>query len=228
MSSSQFELAKRSLLWIGASLPKRAHYHLNATVDYLYLGRWMHERGHHPPRYRDRSELFEHVATLCASQQVLYLEFGVAEGASIRQWSRLLKHPESQLHGFDSFEGLPTDWILNRPAGHFDQHGKPPAVDDPRVRFHPGWFADSLPRFSWPAGWDRLVANFDADLYSSTSEALALVEPHVRSGTLFYFDEFNHRSHELTAFDEFLARSGTSVRAIAATQDLARVAFEAL
>lgn len=227
MSLRGLEVTKRSLVRLGGSLPERAHYRLDATMDYLHLGRWMRERGHRPPRYGDRMELFEQLATRCSSERVLYLEFGVAGGASIRRWSRLLSHPDSELHGFDSFEGLPTDWILDRPAGHFDQGGVPPVVDDARVQFHKGWFSESLPRFSWPSGWERLVANFDADLYSSTSEALAFVEPHVRPGSLFYFDEFNHRHHELKAFAEFLTRSGIRMRAVAATRDFAQVAFEA-
>ena len=40
-------------------------------------------------------------------QRVLYLEFGVFRGRTIRYWSRKLRHPETRLHGFDSFEGLP-------------------------------------------------------------------------------------------------------------------------
>lgn len=225
-SARGLDLAKRSLLRAGANLPDRVHYELNATVDYLHLGRWMRLHEHRPPLFRDRNDVFAHLAADCASQPVLYLEFGVAGGASMREWSRLLTHPTSELHGFDSFEGLPTNWILGRPAGHFSQHGEPPVINDPRVRFHPGWFSESLPSFSWPAGWTRLVASFDADLYSSTCEALTFIEPQVRPGTLLYFDEFNHRAHEMKAFEEYLSRSGTVVRAVGATRDFAHVAFE--
>lgn len=44
---------------------------------------------------------------------MLYLEFGVYKGESLRYWARELKHPDSKLHGFDSFEGLPKDFDVN-------------------------------------------------------------------------------------------------------------------
>ena len=220
-----FELAKRSLLRVGAILPDRAHYHLAASVDYLYLGHWMRRNQHDPPRYRSRSDLFTHLAARCRDERVAYLEFGVASGSATREWAQLLHNPSSELHGFDSFEGLPTDWIAGRPAGHFDQGGKVPSIADPRVHFHVGWFSDSLQLFEWPDGYERLIVNLDADLYSSTAEALTFIEPHIRPGTLLYFDELNHRQHELRALQEFLAR-GFSVRALGATPDLAHVGFE--
>ncbi|HEY6398796.1 MAG TPA: hypothetical protein VIX82_15210, partial [Solirubrobacteraceae bacterium] len=156
-----FHLIKRALVRLGARLPARAHYHLRASADYLHLGRWMLEHGHAPPRYRNRTELFERLGEVCGSEPVLYLEFGVAGGGSMRKWSRMLRNPRSQLHGFDSFEGLPADWILTRPAGHFGLGGEVPQFDDPRVELHKGWFSDTLPKFEWPSDWERLVANFD-------------------------------------------------------------------
>lgn len=188
----------------------------------------MLDHHHDPPRHRDRSALFEHLGALCGSQRVLYLEFGVGGGGSMRYWAKVLRNPDSELHGFDSFEGLPGDWILTHPAGHFSRGGELPEIDDPRVRLHPGWFRETLPQFDWPSGWDRLVANFDADLYSSTREALAFIAPHVTRGTILYFDEFNHRADELRAFDEFLSDTGIRVRALGAVPDFSQVAFEAL
>lgn len=219
-------IMRGSLVRVGARLPDRARYHLNATYDYLALGGWMSGRGLAPGHFPDREAVYAQMAARCADERVLYLEFGVAGGASMRAWCRLLHHPESQLHGFDSFEGLPSDWILGRAAGHFDQGGRPPQIDDPRVHFHKGWFSDTLPRFVWPTGWQRLVVNFDADLYDSTALALSFVEPHVTAGTLLYFDEFNHHEHELRAFDEFLTRTGLRVRAVGEARAMSQVAFE--
>ena len=64
---------------------------------------------------------------------VLYLEFGVFEGASMRRWSTALKNPASLLHGFDSFEGLPEDFDFKYPKGHFDVGGSLPDIDDDRI-----------------------------------------------------------------------------------------------
>jgi len=60
-----------------------------------------------PGRVRDRNDVFVSIARRVADKKVLYLEFGVAAGETIRWWSSALKNPGSKLHGFDSFEGLP-------------------------------------------------------------------------------------------------------------------------
>ncbi|MEM7625354.1 MAG: hypothetical protein AAF333_06985 [Planctomycetota bacterium] len=75
---------------------------------------------------------------------ILFLEFGVFEGNSIRRWAGLNTHPDSRFVGFDSFEGLPIPW-RQRPAGHFSTNGQPPAIDDPRVGFVKGWFHQTVP-----------------------------------------------------------------------------------
>jgi hypothetical protein len=142
----------------------------------------------------------------------------------MRYWSKLLRNPASYLHGFDSFEGLPADWILDRPAGHFSTQGRPPQISDPRVTFFKGWFEDTLPGYTWP-DYEALVVNADADLYSSTVTVLKAVEERIVTGTFLYFDEFNHRCDEMRAFGELLDRSGMSFQLFAASHDLAHVAF---
>jgi O-methyltransferase len=204
-------------------MPDAGMHAVSSVLNYLTVGKYL--ALHEPERFADRFALFDHVAAPLREKRVLYLEFGVASGSALKHWVELLSNDKTQFHGFDSFEGLPVDWIVGRPAGHFSQEGKPPEIGDPRVRFHVGWFSETLPKFLWPRDYDQLVVNFDADLYESTRDALELVEPHVKSGDLFYFDEFNHRDHELRAFDEYLKRTGANAQAIAATHDLAKVAF---
>jgi hypothetical protein len=204
-------------------MPDRLVRVATSALDYLTVGKYLAEQT--PVRFPDRYAVYDHVAAPIRDKRVLYLEFGVAVGAALRHWVETLTNPETQFHGFDSFAGLPTDWIPGRPAGHFSQGGKPPEIADPRVCFHTGWFSDTLPKFDWPTGNFHLIANFDADLYESTREALELVEPHTHAGAIFYFDEFNHRDHELRAFEEYLKRTGAHAEAVAATYDLANVAF---
>ena len=62
-----------------------------------------------------------------------------------RYWSKLLQNPRSKLQGFDSFEGLPQDWLPHRPRGYFSLHGEIPPVDDGCVQFFKGWFEQTLP-----------------------------------------------------------------------------------
>jgi hypothetical protein len=218
---------KAALTRIGERLTARALYALNACLNYLYVGWWMRERGYTPCRRlsHHRDDVFDELGARVANERVLYLEFGVASGESICRWSRLLLNPESKLHGFDSFEGLPADWTIGKEASHFSTGGRVPQVEDTRVRFHKGWFDETLPAYEWP-DHDRLVVVLDADLYSSTLTVLDQIEDRIVPGTFLYFDEFNHRADELRAFDEFTRRTGMRFRVAVASSDLAHVAFE--
>jgi hypothetical protein len=155
---------------------------------------------------------------------VLYLEFGVYRGETIRAWSRLLTHPDSRLHGFDSFEGLPSDFNLTTRRGAFTTSGEPPRVDDPRVSFFKGWFEETLPRYEIEPG-KQLVVHMDADLYASTIFVLRALKDALVPGSYLLFDEFSDRQHELRAFEEFLQESGFRFEFVAGDRALARVAF---
>jgi Macrocin-O-methyltransferase (TylF) len=180
-------------------------YNLNGAFNYLHLGWWLHAHGFEPAvTLPSRVEIFEHVAAEIGARRVLYLEFGVRQGKSIRIWSRLLRNPEAMLHGFDSFEGLPHDWTLEgHGRGDFSTGGEPPHIDDERVRFFVGWFDDTLPAYQW-LDHDVLFAMLDADLYSSTVTVLDHVKEHLAPGAYLYFDQLHHRCDELRAFAEFI------------------------
>jgi O-methyltransferase len=157
---------------------------------------------------------------------VLYLEFGVFQGVATRFWSRALTHPQTQLHGFDSFEGLPEKfgpWVDRS----FDVQGSLPVIEDKRVQFFKGWFDQVLPGYSVPPH-ELLVINMDADLYSSTIYVLRYLRPWIKSGALLYFDEMNHLEHEPRAFDEFMKESGLRFRPLCADKSLAFVLFECI
>ena len=163
---------KVALVRLGVRLPPRVHYHLNAWNNYLWVGAWMRTHGFQPVHVASsRGEVFQLIADEVGEAQLLYLEFGVSDGESMRWWAGHHTNSASSLHGFDSFRGLPSDWLLDRPAGHFSTGGTPPDIDDPRVQFHVGWFADTLPVFALPTH-ERLVVTLDADLYSSTVTVL--------------------------------------------------------
>jgi hypothetical protein len=219
---------KRGLVSLGRLAPPRLLYDLNGVVNYLEAGAFVRDRGFSASdAVLDKWEVFDAVGRAVGTREVLYLEFGVARGASMRYWSRLLRNPNSALHGFDSFEGLPTDWILDRPAGHFSTAGQPPEIDDDRVSFFKGWFSDTLVEYALPEH-EVLVVNLDADLYSSTVTVLDAIERALAPGSFLYFDEFNHRADEMRAFGEFLDRTGMRFELFAATRDLAQVAFRLL
>jgi hypothetical protein len=175
----------------------------------------------------DRRKLISTLAELVCNVEVLYLEFGVWQGDSIRQWAGLLKHTDCRLHGFDSFEGLPEEWnahgsILKK--GHFSTKGKIPDIEDNRVRFFKGWFEETLPKYQFIDS-PVVIIFLDADLHSSTSYVLKTLSAHIKHGTIIYFDEFWDHDHELKAFDEFLSQTHMRFELLAATYGMRSVAF---
>lgn len=220
---------KHALTLIGTFIPEKTVDDLHAVLNYLAVGRWMRDN-HYSTKYRlpCRERIFDLIAKDVADKRVLYLEFGVFEGRATRYWSKLLPHPESHLHGFDSFAGLPESWGgTDRGKGYFSTNGAIPQIDDVRVKFFKGWFQDTLPTYKAPPH-DVLIINLDADLYSSTAYVLSQLHNLIVSGTYIYFDEFNHRFDELRAFDEFIRQVGIRFSLVAATKTLEYVAFLAL
>lgn len=169
--------------------------------------------------------MYESLAERIKNEKVLYLEFGVYEGYTLRRWARLLENKSTKLFGFDSFEGLPENWDALRPQGTFDVQGMIPTYDDPRVSLCRGWFSDTLPNFILPEH-ERLVIHLDADLYSSTKFVLDTLSSKISAGTIIIFDQLCDRMHELRAWDEFIQKSQRKFRFAAATLNLEQVAFE--
>jgi Macrocin-O-methyltransferase (TylF) len=222
-------LPKIALTRLGAMCSARLMYELNGVYNYLHVGWWLSAHGFRPAvRTRTREELFDLVANEIGDRLVLYLEFGVHEGDSMRCWANLLRNPRSHLHGFDSFLGLPHDWSLEgHERGHFSTGGHVPKIQDPRVGFYPGWFEDTLPRYEWPEH-EVLVVMLDADLYSSTATALSFVREKLVPGSYLYFDQFHHRADELRAFSEFVDEHGMRFSLVGASRELSAVLFQRL
>jgi len=145
----------------------------------------------------------------------LVMEFGVYRGDSLRAIAR---HVTQDVHGFDSFEGLPEDWTYFQKQGRYSLNGQAPRFDEPNVRVHPGWFAQALPRFlAEHAGPARFV-HVDCDIYASTRTVLDLLKPRIVSGTVIVFDEYLNypawREHEYKAFHEYINANAVSYRYI--------------
>lgn len=149
----------------------------------------------------------EAIARLGPDEPILYLEFGVYQGYSIKYFSERLRHPDTRFYGFDSFEGLPERWG-DISKGTFTTAGSMPAISDPRVSFVKGWFQNTLPGFlATPGILDpargspkHVFVHLDADLYSSTLFVMAMLWRHL-PGYYFCFDEF--MGHELRALTDF-------------------------
>ena len=196
---------KQSLLGCAPVLPKSLTHRLRRTCDLLDTGRWLRERsfGRAPVSFPEREQIFDLMAEKIRDKMVLYLEFGVFEGYSIKYWSNLLTDPRAMLHGFDSFEGLPEHWKEDHPKGRFALGGAPPEISDTRVKFIQGWFDQTLPLYVMPPH-EQLIINIDCDLYSSTKYVLDHFKTSMPIGTVLYFDEFGSWDHESRAFREFV------------------------
>jgi O-methyltransferase len=119
----------------------------------------------------DRVSLYRHAADLLGRDEpITYLEFGVADGPSFREMVAQFSHPNALFVGFDSFVGLPEDWLVHK-RGTFSSMGQTPAIEDDRVRFVRGWFQDTLHE---SLAWLRerlkgpVLIHYDCDIYYST------------------------------------------------------------
>lgn len=212
-------------MWLGGCLPARAMAALATSLKYLELGRWMRAKGlRSSHRFAKREALFDLVGKAIADRPVLYMEFGVYEGEATRYWSKILRNPDSILHGFDSFEGLPEDWNPDFPKGYFSTKGIIPKIEDNRVKFFKGWFDETLPRYECP-DHQVLFLNLDADLYSSTIYVLKSLKDRIVPGTYIYFDEFSHMEHEFRAFNEFMNETGMVFSLVGVADAMQHVVF---
>jgi Macrocin-O-methyltransferase (TylF) len=216
---------KRLLTLTGSRLPAKAVHAIRVAAGYVAVGNWVALRGYaDAPRVASRNRVFDAMLNVVKNDAVAYLEFGVFEGASLKYWSARLTNPDSELHGFDSFQGLPETFDSAHPMGRFDRGGNPPHIDDARVSFHVGWFEATVPGFVVPEG-KRLVITLDADLYSSTRLVLDSLDRYIVEGTLLYFDELSRIDQEAAAFDDFVRRTGKRFTAIALESTLNTGAF---
>ena len=217
---------RKVFIVLGEWLPHGIVRKLSNLLKEVELRQWLKRHGLRMERaVSRREELFEIVGREIGNVPVLYVEFGVARGEATRAWSKLLTHPSTVLHGFDSFEGLPEHWVDDRPKGAFSTGGVLPSVGDPRVRFFKGLFHETLPKYE-PPKRDVAVINMDADLYSSTILALRTLRDVFTTGTYLYFDEFCSLGHEERAFREFVDETGLRFALRGSTRDLTHVLFQ--
>jgi O-methyltransferase len=178
------------------------------------------------PKFPRREQMYEYLhSAVLDNEPIDYLEFGVADGASLRNWCALNRHAGSRFFGFDCFAGLPEDWHADHPKSMFNRDGQPPDVPDPRVQFQVGLFQDSLPSFlgSYRPS-NRVVIHNDADLYSSTLYTLTMMETIISPDTLVIFDEFWDSLHEYRALTDYSAAYRRPFKIVAAADHFSQVA----
>jgi Macrocin-O-methyltransferase (TylF) len=168
---------------------------------------------HHMPMAKSYPDKFALLKSAIAQIEVegVCCEFGVYRGETLNFIASLLP---GQVHGFDSFEGLPEDWRQDHEKGTFAVEQLPRVR--PNVRLYKGWFEDTLPSFREQHPGPVAFLHLDADLYSSTKTVLDILGDGIVPGTVIAFDEFFNypgwREGEYRAFHEFCRERQVEVR----------------
>lgn len=129
-------------------------------------------------------------ATLRFAASIAALDGTVAElGVRFGTSTRLLRDATQQgVHGFDTFAGLPIAWHTV-PAGAYSTGGAIPELGS-EIVLHKGLFSETLPPWTEHHSAPLRLLHVDCDLYESTAEALRILAPRVRPGTVILFDEY--------------------------------------
>ena len=193
-----------------AGRPREATSHFDmvengSTSDRANLDAWRYLKSANrkmPPIIGSRGQAFE-IGANASFDDGLILEFGVGFGASIRLIGALLK---KEVHGFDSFEGLPEAWH-GEPKGSYSTKGEIPIVPE-NVILHKGWFEHTLPHFIEENSAPVRFINIDCDIYSATKYVLESLAKQIIPGTIIAFDEYigneYWREDEFKAFQELV------------------------
>jgi len=144
----------------------------------------------------------------------LILELGVWHGISLRMTAS--NWPDEQVHGFDTFTGLPEAWGSpekgGEAAGAYSTFGAMPADLPQNVQLHAGLFSETLPGFIKEHPGPIRFMNIDCDLYSSTKDIFDEVSERIVPGTVIIFDEYlmtpSWQDDEFKAFQEAVAKHG--------------------
>ena len=131
-------------------------------------------------------------------------EFGVGSGRSLRMTQEIVPL-DTDLHGFDTFTGLPSADGSSPAAGTYSTGGAVPNMEGRSVYFYKGLFRDTLGPFLERAGPDDFLAyaNIDCDLYTSTMDVLEAMHGRIVPGTILVFGEYT--GHASWRQDEFRA-----------------------
>ena len=188
---------------------------------------------HYSPKrdYNKRYNLYQFVVDTFQLQQkeIIYLEYGVAAGASFNWWLNNNRNDKSRFFGFDTFEGLPEKWgsFYEKGSMRFDV----PELNDDRGKYIKGLFQDTLPgliasqQALLNSGATKVIL-MDADLYSATIFTLSQLYPSLKKGDIIMFDEFSVAMHEFKAFIEFTGNFYVKLKPVVAVNNFYQVAFQ--
>ena len=181
--------------------------------------------------FANREEMFSAVNRRLGNKGITYLEFGVWKGDSLRAWTGINADETSRFYGFDSFEGLPEDWVKGfghaTARGQFGLAGAMPSIQDSRVTLVNGWFQETLRNFLHSTELIHpIVVHNDSDLHSSTLYTLSTLDSFLQPGDIIIFDEYSSPSHEYLAWEEYKRAFMRNAECIAMSDHWTQAAFE--
>jgi hypothetical protein len=128
----------------------------------------------------------------CKIKKGVAMEFGVASGQSLKL---IAEQTKLLTFGFDSWDGLPTDWNVGDTVykkGHF----KTPIPDSESIGKNvilvKGLFDNSLPCFVKSLDFVASFIHIDCDLYASAWSVLDNLNEKIVPGTVIAFDEIEN------------------------------------
>lgn len=139
------------------------------------------------------------------------VDVGVTTGKTLARIVAFLR--DREVYGFGMSSGLPEDWRPGFPAGSFKQDELPEVrgatiVDGP--------FGETLPKFVAEHPEPIALLHVDTSIYSSTVQALEILDARIVTGTVVVLDEyFNYpgwQDGEYKAWGEYVERTGVRFR----------------
>ena len=183
--------------------------------SYMRSFSWVFSLPNLPELHFNKWCFFDAIITKSITSKPFY-EFGVWRASSFKYLIKVFKKG----YGFDTFSGLPEDWIIGsaiEKEGTYSSDGNVPQIKG--GEFIVGKFEDTLPVFFSESRPMASVINFDADLYSSTICALNFSKPVIDKDTVLVFDEFiineSWEQDEFKALNEFCSVNHCSYQVIA-------------
>ena len=153
--------------------------------SYMRSFSWIFSLPNLPELHFNRLYFFDAIIKKSITSKPFY-EFGVWRASSFKYLIKVYKKG----YGFDTFTGLPEDWLLGsdiEKKGTYSSGGNVPKIKG--GEFIVGKFEDTLPVFFSESRPTASVINFDADLYSSTICALNFSKSVMDKDTILIFDE---------------------------------------
>ena len=131
------------IVHFGFFVPSSIAQKLSIIGERIALGNWFKTTFRQDKKIvSHRFELLQ-IGCQLLEDDFAYLEFGVASGDSMRYVANLSSNLHNvELHGFDTFTGLPESHHDSVMVGAFDQQGQTPDIAD--VFWHKGLFSETF------------------------------------------------------------------------------------